>query len=340
MPKETLLFELEASNGKLNKKRLIEYKLESDQQEKDENQSQTQSQFCKMCNLIISKYTCPKCNIKTCSVNCIKNHKSIYKCNGVGNRMFTSKLDSNQDLFKDVKYLTSMINNKNNSSKKSFFLINPVKIIENTDENSENQENSLKNMNFPEGNSHSRLKTKALTLKNLSKLSSKFRNVTFLKSPSFINDYSQVNSYCDSKNKRFYWSFKFYFLDLYDESSHSFQSFICKTPFDDMVFSINSISKYMFELFSSGDIEIVTNTDNKLLTYMNSNRIDGFSKKFDVFLRISKIEYENLLLKRSECLKVNDFLYFKPISEKDRSELVGNVINGWTIRNFIEIYIK
>lgn len=332
----TLLLELEASNGKLNKKRLLEYKLDSS----SEKEEQPQSQVCKMCNLEKSKYSCPKCKLKTCSVNCIKNHKSLFKCNGLLNRSYTSKLDSNQDLFKDVKYLTSMINQKNASSKKTFFLINPIQNTENTEEISQNQENSQKNSDFQEENCRSRLKTKALTLKNLSKLSSKFRNVTFLKSPSFINDYSQVNSYCDSKNKRFYWSFKFYFLDLYDDSSHSFQSFICKKPFDDMIFSINSISKYLFELFSSGDIEILTKADNKLLSYMNSNRLDGFSKKFDVFLRISKIEYENLLLKRSECLKVNDFLYFKPLSEKDRSDLVVNVINGWTIRNFIEIYIK
>lgn len=39
--------------------------------------------LCQVCGKNISKYTCPACDIKTCSVDCIKRHKKETGCTGV-----------------------------------------------------------------------------------------------------------------------------------------------------------------------------------------------------------------------------------------------------------------
>lgn len=34
---------------------------------------------CEVCSKVESKYTCPKCEVKTCSLKCVKVHKSEVK---------------------------------------------------------------------------------------------------------------------------------------------------------------------------------------------------------------------------------------------------------------------
>lgn len=41
---------------------------------------------CAVCNLIKFKYTCPKCEIKTCSLKCSTQHKVNMKCSGIRDR--------------------------------------------------------------------------------------------------------------------------------------------------------------------------------------------------------------------------------------------------------------
>ena len=38
---------------------------------------------CEVCGDNVSKYRCPQCHLKTCSLTCIKKHKSQSKCTGV-----------------------------------------------------------------------------------------------------------------------------------------------------------------------------------------------------------------------------------------------------------------
>ena len=59
--------------------------------------------ICQVCGKNDSKYTCPACNIKTCSVDCIKRHKSETGCTGVKPRTTfvpLEKMDSSM-LIKD-----------------------------------------------------------------------------------------------------------------------------------------------------------------------------------------------------------------------------------------------
>lgn len=54
-----------------------------------------------------SKYTCPECSFKTCSLSCVKNHKFIYGCSGVSKPLKfvpISELNENH-LRKDMNFL-------------------------------------------------------------------------------------------------------------------------------------------------------------------------------------------------------------------------------------------
>ena len=35
----------------------------------------------------LSKYKCPKCSIKSCSLECVKNHKENYSCDGLRDKV-------------------------------------------------------------------------------------------------------------------------------------------------------------------------------------------------------------------------------------------------------------
>ena len=36
-----------------------------------------------MCEAHLSKYCCPRCSLKTCSLPCVKQHKERDKCSGI-----------------------------------------------------------------------------------------------------------------------------------------------------------------------------------------------------------------------------------------------------------------
>ncbi|KAI9582234.1 box C/D snoRNA protein 1 [Glossina fuscipes] len=42
--------------------------------------------MCEVCSALPSRYTCPKCEVKTCSLNCVTIHKKELSCNGIRDR--------------------------------------------------------------------------------------------------------------------------------------------------------------------------------------------------------------------------------------------------------------
>ena len=38
---------------------------------------------CQQCNRVEAKYNCPQCEIKTCCLNCVNQHKKERECSGV-----------------------------------------------------------------------------------------------------------------------------------------------------------------------------------------------------------------------------------------------------------------
>ncbi|CAJ0825383.1 6157_t:CDS:2, partial [Entrophospora sp. SA101] len=62
----------------------------------DDN-NKTQCQLCKLENW---KYKCPKCEMKTCSLGCVKEHKVKFGCDGV--RKKTIYIDIEKYGYKDL----------------------------------------------------------------------------------------------------------------------------------------------------------------------------------------------------------------------------------------------
>nr|CAG8589454.1 7634_t:CDS:2 [Entrophospora candida] len=63
----------------------------------DDNNKTKQCQLCKLENW---KYKCPKCEMKTCSLGCVKEHKVKFGCDGV--RKKTIYIDIEKYGYKDL----------------------------------------------------------------------------------------------------------------------------------------------------------------------------------------------------------------------------------------------
>ena len=78
--------------------------------------------MCKICSKAICKYKCPRCNMGTCSLNCSKNHKKIYSCDGSKTRtnfVPISKFDLPQ-LKQDYSFLDEVITVANKCRKVNY----------------------------------------------------------------------------------------------------------------------------------------------------------------------------------------------------------------------------
>lgn len=76
---------------------------------------------CEICNLNQSKYTCPKCYLKTCSLECCKKHKEMYNCTGEKDPVvYIDLADMNYDvLMSDYNYLRD-VERRTDSVKRKF----------------------------------------------------------------------------------------------------------------------------------------------------------------------------------------------------------------------------
>ncbi|XP_069695732.1 box C/D snoRNA protein 1 isoform X2 [Periplaneta americana] len=62
---------------------------------------------CEVCKEQEAKYTCPRCEIKTCCLTCVKNHKIELLCNGERNKVAYKPISqfTNLDLLSDYRLL-------------------------------------------------------------------------------------------------------------------------------------------------------------------------------------------------------------------------------------------
>lgn len=65
-----------------------------------------------MCNFNIAKYTCPKCELKTCCLNCLNIHKKELNCDGIRDKTkyIPIKKITESDLMKDYAFLENCTN--------------------------------------------------------------------------------------------------------------------------------------------------------------------------------------------------------------------------------------
>jgi len=94
-------------------------------EEKIENFMNNNSNFpCKICKQKASIYKCPRCQIKTCCLACVKEHKQIYKCNGIRDKFSKKFLKdfTENDYIRDMNFLNSTMNETTRIEKKMFNL--------------------------------------------------------------------------------------------------------------------------------------------------------------------------------------------------------------------------
>lgn len=75
---------------------------------------------CQVCEKARSKYTCPRCGIKTCCLDCVRLHKTRSSCNGQRNMSgYVAKAEmSNLTLLSDYRFLEQVDRNIEHLSRK------------------------------------------------------------------------------------------------------------------------------------------------------------------------------------------------------------------------------
>ena len=115
-------------------------------------------------------------------------HKEKFKCNGKKPKFSSKHIKQfeEKELYQDLRYMTEMINDTNRANKTLF--------------------------NLTEAD-QKRLKEKKQ--KNFKKLCKKFRNVNLELCPTVLTRFNENKSYCDSKQRKFYWTVKFNFFAIF-----------------------------------------------------------------------------------------------------------------------------
>lgn len=68
---------------------------------------------CEVCGANEPKYTCPKCEVKTCCLKCVRIHKKELNCNGIRDKTKFIKINTftNLDLLSDYRLLQDISRN-------------------------------------------------------------------------------------------------------------------------------------------------------------------------------------------------------------------------------------
>lgn len=101
--------------------------------EKETQVIKKQNINCQICKVKDSIYKCPRCQIKTCCLACVKEHKRIYKCTGVRDKFSKKSLKdfTDNDYIRDLNFINSTINETNRIGRKVFDLTeeNPTDVV-------------------------------------------------------------------------------------------------------------------------------------------------------------------------------------------------------------------
>jgi len=102
----------------------------------DDNQNQIfikQNSICQICKVKDSIYKCPRCQIKSCSLGCVKEHKRIYKCSGIRDKFSKKSIKdfTENDYVRDMNFINTTLNESNRIAKKVFCLMDedPTELV-------------------------------------------------------------------------------------------------------------------------------------------------------------------------------------------------------------------
>ena len=98
--------------------------------EEDKNADKTIAEPCQMCHKSESKYKCPRCLTRTCSLICVNSHKQLNNCTGIPDKITKVSLKSFdlKHLHKDINFLTDVIDTINKNGKKYAYEYGQVKM--------------------------------------------------------------------------------------------------------------------------------------------------------------------------------------------------------------------
>ena len=243
---------------------------------------------CEICKDNEFKYKCPGCLKKSCSLKCVNFHKEKFKCNGKKPKFSSKHIKQfeEKELYQDLRYMTEMINDTNRANKTLF--------------------------NLTEAD-QKRLKEKKQ--KNFKKLCKKFRNVNLELCPTVLTRFNENKSYCDSKQRKFYWTVKFNFFDR-----DKFISLIKSTPFDDSIHKLHQI------LSTCLDDKINLSLD--LMVFLKDNNICDWNRLIILF----KLQDRS---SKNEVITINNIKY----EECDKTLLLKDFLGGKTIYEYPEFYV-
>ncbi|KAI9138628.1 hypothetical protein BKA69DRAFT_1017583, partial [Paraphysoderma sedebokerense] len=86
---------------------------------------------CEVCSGENPKYKCPKCSIRTCSLECVKKHKSDIDCDGIRSKthfVSLSQFDENQ-LMSDFSFLSEITRTADNAIRENAVLPGPTTCV-------------------------------------------------------------------------------------------------------------------------------------------------------------------------------------------------------------------
>ncbi|CAG2104237.1 unnamed protein product [Medioppia subpectinata] len=87
--------------------------------------------YCVICKSSDTKYCCPKCQLKSCSMICCKTHKLRFNCNGVRDKTTFVKISdfSQQDFLSDYFFLEDVDRTLDNSGRQRRAIINSKNML-------------------------------------------------------------------------------------------------------------------------------------------------------------------------------------------------------------------
>uniref|UniRef100_A0A146MHR1 Box C/D snoRNA protein 1 n=1 Tax=Lygus hesperus TaxID=30085 RepID=A0A146MHR1_LYGHE len=144
---------------------------------------------CEVCARAPAKYTCPECEVKSCSLPCVKIHKSELECDGVRSRVKFRRLHklSNLDILSDYRLLEET-NRAVDSAKKT----------------------NVKLLNMNGKYFHNRKKAQSMIT------GARKKEVGLKLLPPNFTDHKNNSTYFNHKNNEFLWKIKLKFLQAED----------------------------------------------------------------------------------------------------------------------------
>lgn len=159
--------------------------------------------------------------------------------------------------------------------------------------------------------------------KNFKKLCKKFRNVQLECAPKLIKKYNENKSYCDSKQKKFFWTLKFNFLDYKENIS---------------IINLNDISNEKDKFISTMK---KNNASNKVIELQN---FQSFSYLFDqpiddsvnnfftlyefLFKNKDKLNFDTLcILNKHSSENIEDLIVLMRINFVEKDKIKENDYN-------------